>query len=1059
MEEVKQKVVSGITGALTDQIVAPKGEVQSASQVMGAPFVLSYGVMGEGDAELFIKVLQACYQSFENTSGLLTREGLLGWFNEKFRISQLVYKKSAFWRDTFSFDPKFSKEYLSHSSDNLDYKTPIEIQGIFRDYQNRKDVLGRSPGVLKQAVLALVALAVDRIYSAPGSVNLEKRSLDLEKLIVFFKKIERDTVFQVLREGEFFESSLQLCISTIEKGINFIKQNLEKPLQIKRWLDDYSQFSSEISDGLTKYLHHLIFNKIVPEKLSAVFSEIRSQYFKIFSSHFFVKINQSKIKKIKKIIENIDSDLKKNKQKTIDELLNEKKINQSDFGYYKDYKNSPILRQSKPEECYLSADQFLRELIYEYSSVGFSEKNKHLEEIISFYSSKNKEYDLYLFRSFVLNPGMVMSSSFGKNSKEFEFFLNIAVNSMNSILFDSEKTADHFFSVWKPGIFSDLYSSVDQEKNIKEFFNIFLQLAKCSSWMSVYAWFARQFSVYSEYMGSVFVASEHGKFFKSMRDQTNILLLDVSASILKLEGQGSIKELIIRDQKKNEKIKTWVSQQSKISDFEFFTELKKNFCRMNQVCNNLERYTSEESVLKSIQFSDAIFDEIIKSHDQFFPDKKQQNQTLRDSKKFAEENMKAYLQRFVITENPKEEIKDKKISENKKIKSAFEKIKDTENIFSISHENFCEIEKEISFLKNSKEIFSIFNLIFDHFEVYIDDLEKSQIDFEDFKKNASFERLLIFIDVIKKENVFFLGFDSESIIKKLNFFQHKDYFFEEEHVKFDEIRKNFLELKSFFKYNEKYFLEKNLFIKHNDKHLKQYISRIPETESVNLEFLMQFKIKSCATPTKKLQKLPFEKFQAIESLVSDKDNAHAIQYCLCKLNLVDFPNPFQVERERLLTYALDRICDQLAEATPDDQKLSGRVWRRLYEIFHFYIPDQLMQHKENQNRIHKAVIALVQHHFGFELVFDQGKYRLFHDPDRKPLPKEALSIRILLPDFARMTLITLLNFMLDIDACTIHPFLSVEQKYAKFNSLMSSLLKAIESAPDLQPATVIAVKL
>lgn len=628
------------------------------------PINLVYGRVFQGDGEKFELILLCCYQHLINSTDKPSIQQLCTWFNThqsinvKFTTTQLaglVPAKICFI-PTFAFNQESLLPIIKEYPDN---GVPTAIKSFANDYAKNKKAWP-----VKVACMQLIASLADRIYSNMANIDTVKRKEELTRLLSFVNSLQdkTDIFYFLVPQGKSFKSFLHNCKQTIQNGMRDIEKLTKKPLRIEKWLSAYHHYATELLDQLIPYSDYLSQDVVISESSHKVLSTNIFTYYKdILTGTTVITLSANRIKTILGIVEKAITLIHKegfNKQPAtltdLKSLINAKKISLLEAGFYYEYfLNSPESRQalksalSGQTPYKLTADQFLRELIYGFKELRILKDDEVLKAALTIYKTKindRAEYALVMLRCRVLNPKNLLDEALylkqqSQHHDKAEYYLNLAKQAFNPVIIDLSTDTGRHIDTWRPGVIATFKSiaefkgNAEQTSSYLDYAKIVFSLTSVYSQLSAYAWFTKSLEWAVKGLGNDTIVVIYREFLESLSKHTlEVVLPIVSRALLEMDATriSSLRNRLkseAAEYKSNPSIQRWQNQQAEIEQKPFYRSLLRSLLMLKNICKELEKYVSEPIILAGIR-EDQNLTEMLASAcdsiDKSLPDAKQQ---------------------------------------------------------------------------------------------------------------------------------------------------------------------------------------------------------------------------------------------------------------------------------------------------------------------------------------------------------------------------------------------------------------------------------------------------
>jgi hypothetical protein len=677
ISSIKKEALSK-AGSAAIQTSASFASTQSSNEAMPtiteskglrseSPITLSYGRVFQGDGEKFELILLYCYQCLIDASDKPSIVQVCNWFqtHKHLKITFTSPQLAGVVPAKISFTPTYTfnqESLLPILKDVPDIKVPTNIKAIANDYSNKK---GSWP--VKLACLQLIAALTDQIYSNIDNFSTIKRKEQLNRLETFVRHLQDKTEFSFLvGQGKRFKSFLDNCNQTLRAGLDDIEKIAKKPLQIDKWLAAYYMHATELLDQLIPYSDHLLQDIEISESSHQVLTmNVYEIYKNIVKKSAAINLSLDRAKSIHSILERTIAIIKKEglgsqsiSLTSLKELVAAKKLNLVEAGFYYDYVlNSPdswpalLSALSGKTPYHLTADQFLRELIYGFRELKAFKNNEVLKAALAMYKHKTgdrAEYALAMLRCRVLNPKNLFDEALYLKQQSQQdkaaFYLHLAKQAFSPILIDLANDPDKHIAVWLPGViatfnnltgFSRGTGSTTQylayAKTVLSLISIYPQL-------SAYAWFTKSLEWATRGMGNDTIAVIYRDFLQSLSQHTlETILPIISHVLLEMDAtNGSSLRNKLRTEaqeyKASESIRHWQHQQAGIEQKPFYRDLLRSLWMLKNICKSLEKYVCDANILAGIKENQSLAEMLILACDpvdKSLPDAKQQMTTAK----------------------------------------------------------------------------------------------------------------------------------------------------------------------------------------------------------------------------------------------------------------------------------------------------------------------------------------------------------------------------------------------------------------------------------------------
>lgn len=628
------------------------------------PINLVYGRVFQGDGEKFELILLCCYQHLINSTDKPSIQQLCTWFNThqsinvKFttiQLAGLVPAKICFI-PTFAFNQESLLPIIKEYPDN---GVPTAIKSFANDYAKNKKAWP-----VKVACMQLIASLADRIYSNMANIDTVKRKEELTRLLSFVNSLQdkTDIFYFLVPQGKSFKSFLHNCKQTIQNGMRDIEKLTKKPLRIEKWLSAYHHYATELLDQLIPYSDYLSQDVVISESSHKVLSTNIFTYYKdILTGTTVITLSANRIKTILGIVEKAITLIHNegfNKQPAtltdLKSLINAKKISLLEAGFYYEYfLNSPESRQalksalSGQTPYKLTADQFLRELIYGFKELRILKDDEVLKAALTIYKTKindRAEYALVMLRCRVLNPKNLLDEALylkqqSQHHDKAEYYLNLAKQAFNPVIIDLSTDTGRHIDTWRPGVIATFKSiaefkgNAEQTSSYLDYAKIVFSLTSVYSQLSAYAWFTKSLEWAVKGLGNDTIVVIYREFLESLSKHTlEVVLPIVSRALLEMDATriSSLRNRLkseAAEYKSNPSIQRWQNQQAEIEQKPFYRSLLRSLLMLKNICKELEKYVSEPIILAGIR-EDQNLTEMLASAcdsiDKSLPDAKQQ---------------------------------------------------------------------------------------------------------------------------------------------------------------------------------------------------------------------------------------------------------------------------------------------------------------------------------------------------------------------------------------------------------------------------------------------------
>ncbi|HVV69732.1 MAG TPA: hypothetical protein VHE99_12005 [Gammaproteobacteria bacterium] len=637
MEELKKETLSQVkkrTTGQSEEPSPPSSEPAENGVESSDTLILNYGRINpqSGEGYLFEKILLCCYQCLNNNNNFLDIQKLCDWFHTHWNIT-IGFEKASFYTlfpANIHFKPTFNPHIFTASSAFPDSKLPGEMKEFAHEYAEMKNLLGSSPSTLKRACLLLIAILIDRIYSNTKYMDIRERNIILDRVLNFLQMLQRSQGFYFLREGTHFKQYLQPAITTLTDGLDEVKSIINQPKQIPTWLRDYLEHAKNIIDGLPLYTHYMLQGTDIKiASIKYALEEIYKKYISILSGEERT-ISLTRLKEVKQTVGQASLIIKTNTEKEkvqlaiedIRKLITDKKISLSQAGFYIDYILNQPQGMSHLEQAtqgkitfFLSADQFLRELIY---NPGFCQAiftDVIVKEGLDYYCklTTNKdmlECSLTLLRQHVLRTDKTIKSAAEDKKQQGNpiQFLELAERALKPQLIDFSFESNAYLTAWAPGVFS-VFQKESKKTTVqtasREYFNLLCLLTAVNQELAAYSWFIQTLEKACFSSGSLQVTILHRKFLINLSQRTLDPLQMVKKALFEFRNprRESAKEILVAEATRINKplSNKWASIGLEVAKKEFFIKMISSISELDYVCRSLDDYVNDTVIQRHIK--------------------------------------------------------------------------------------------------------------------------------------------------------------------------------------------------------------------------------------------------------------------------------------------------------------------------------------------------------------------------------------------------------------------------------------------------------------------------
>lgn len=627
-----------------------------------SPINLTYGRVFQGDGEKLELILIHCYQCLIDASDKPSIVKVCTWFQtqKQLKITFSAPQFAGLVPAKLSFTPTYTfnqENLLPVLKEVPDIKVPSSIKAIANDYSRKK---GTWP--VKLACLQVISTLTDQIYSNVENVNIVKRKEQLKQLETFVRQLQDKTEFAFLKQGKRFKSFLENSHQLLCSGLEEIDKITQKPLQIDKWLAAYYLHATELVNQLIPYSDHLLQDIEISESSHQVLTTtVYEIYRNIAKKSTTISLSLDRAKAIHSVLERTIAIIQKEglgnqplSLTSLKELVAAKKLTLVEAGFYYDYiLNSPDSWQalsnvlSGKAPYHLTADQFLRELIYGFRELKAYKNDEVLKAALMMYKHKtgdSAEYGLAMLRCRVLNPKNLLDEALhlkqqSQQQDKATLYLNLAKQAFNPILIDLATDTEKHIAIWRPGIiatFENLAGFNPSTGGIKHYLpyaKTVLSLVSIYPQLSAYVWFTKSLEWATRGMGNDTIVVIYRDFLQSLSQHTLQTILPIISHVL-LEMDASNKSSLrnrlraeAKEYKAHESIQHWQHQQASIEQKPFYRDLLRSLWMLKNICKGLDKYVCDANILAGIKENQNLAEMLIlacDSTDKSLPDAKQQ---------------------------------------------------------------------------------------------------------------------------------------------------------------------------------------------------------------------------------------------------------------------------------------------------------------------------------------------------------------------------------------------------------------------------------------------------
>lgn len=419
---------------------------------------LIYTSSFSGEGNVFVKILLAGQQSLSASQAALSLEQTLEWFaSSEWSVSIAFEKGGLVSSPQLVFSPLFFPE--------IPFQQPPENTLASSIKLSCKDFIRQtlSPlSSLKKACALLIAVLINRIYSQERYQLIQVRREALNRINDFLTSLTSEEFCAHFDDDSTFTLFLSQTHEKIISALITIDKQQDKHPNIETWLVNYCKQNIRVVDNLPLVLQHIIHPPELSSNFILILDKIFDFYCRILEGSKVIRISTSRVKEVREIVQlarlkiQLQTNILNPTDKDLRDCIQKKVVSLLEAGFLRDYPMEDLEEAySKEEGFVLSADQFLREMIY---NPKLSIQSELRAPISRFFFPD--EFSLILFRQQVLSPGKLFKKA-TEQVPSIQLYLDIAKSVVSPELLDEASYSRNFLNFWRnKGIF-ELFSSAE----------------------------------------------------------------------------------------------------------------------------------------------------------------------------------------------------------------------------------------------------------------------------------------------------------------------------------------------------------------------------------------------------------------------------------------------------------------------------------------------------------------------------------------------------------------------------------------------------------------------